>query len=453
MFLKQLDPGESISNQYTFTTNSFIKTLKGTKIHGRQYNAKGDAYRAGTDSDDLIEWRNPDGSIRSTMKMPREEDYGYQGAVIEGPSPRIVLRTKAEQTPDASPAPPGSSHPVLNRFVTEASPHHQGSSRRPRPLTQHQLAVERNRRQRIEYILAKRKGDAYRVLRAKRVHEMPFTRYGRLLQNLPDGYDTEDDKSWGKGGLLPNPEEEEDFGECANYYLSVIRKASRRLDRWDYENANGPRRDRKKEREERQKAREEALVFDDDMDGKASSRSRARAQRNAKRKLARAAVAAGGTTPSAAASKIGASRSKGNRNRAQKGAAATSLGASAGLDTPGREGALSPAPEGEEGLDDIDRELLGEGSGDDDDIPSRELEVSGAGEAGYEDSFLGGDADEDADALSSDEEDEDGEDEDLDDGDVDMDVEGEADDNSSIPDGPARYAVSDASGVDMTNDY
>lgn len=46
-----------------------------------------------------------------------------------------------------------------------------------------------------------------------------------------------------------------------------------------------------------------------------------------------------------------------------------------------------------------------------------------------------------------------GEDEDLDDGDVDMDVEGEADDNSSMPDGPARYAVSDASGVDMTNDY
>lgn len=453
MFLKQLDPGESISNEYTVTRNSFTKTLKGTKIHGRQYNAKGDAYRAGTDSDDLIEWRNPDGSIRSTMKMPREEDYGYQGAVIEGPSPRIVLRTKAEQTPDASPAPPGTGHPVLNRFVTEASPHHQGSSRRPRPLTQHQLAVERNRRQRIEYILAKRKGDAYRMLRSKRVHEMPFTRYGRLLQNLPDGYDTEDDKSWGKGGLLPNPEEEEDFGECANYYLSVIRKASRRLDRWDYENANGPRRDRKKEREERQKAREEALVFDDDIDGKTSSRSRARAQRNAKRKLARAAAAAGGTIPSAAASKTSASRSKGNRNRAQKGAAAVSLGASAGLDTPSREGALSPAPEGEEGLDDIDRELLGEGSADEDDIPSRGLEVSGAGEAGYEDSFLGGDADEDADALSSDEEDEDGEDEDLDDGDVDMDVEGEADDNSSMPDGPARYAASDASGVDMANDY
>ncbi|KAL4927126.1 putative INO80 chromatin remodeling complex (Ies1) [Aspergillus undulatus] len=419
----------------------------GTKIHSRQFNNKGDAYRAAADSDDLIEFRNPDGSIRSTLKMPRDEDYSFQTSNLDGPSPRIVLRTKAEETPDAaSPAPPGSGHPILNRFVTEASPHHQGSSRRPRPLTQHQLAVERNRRQRIEYILAKRKGDAYRLLRAKRVGEPPIARYGRLLQNLPDGYDTDDDRSWGKGGLLPNPEEEEDFGECANYFLSVIRKASRRLDRWDYENANGPRRDRKKEREQRQRAREEAMDVEDDVDGKASGRSRARAQRNAKRRLARAAAAIPSATSKTPA--------KTNRSRGGKGTAAASLGVSAGLDTPSRDGALSPALgdiEGEEGLDDIDRELLGEGSGDEDDIPSRGLQVSRA-EAGDEDSFMGGDADEDVDALSSEEEDDDAEDEELDEGDVDMDVEGEADDNSSMPDGPDRYAASDVSGTDYAND-
>ncbi|KAL4921296.1 Ino eighty subunit 1 [Aspergillus aurantiobrunneus] len=434
----------------------FLKQMEpGTKILARQFNTKGEAYRAAADSDDLIEFRNPDGTIRSTMKMPKDEDYGYQTGSLDGPSPRIVLRTKADQTPDASsPVPPGSGHPVLNRFVTEASPHPQGSSRRPRPLTQHQLAVERNRRQRIEYILAKRKGDAYRMLRAKRVNEIPFTRYGRLLQNLPDGYDTDEDRSWGKGGLFPNPEEEEDFGECANYFLSVIRKASRRLDRWDYENANGPRRDRKKEREERQKAREEAMDLDDDLDGKMSSRSRARAQRNAKRKLARAA-AAGGSTQSASTSKAAISRSKSSRIRSGKAVAATSLGANMGLDTPGRDGALSPAHgdiEGEEGLDDIDRELLGEGSGDEDDITSRGLQVPRSGEAGYEDSFLGGDADEDVDASSSDEDDEDAEDEELDEGDVDMDVEGEADDNSSVPDVADRYAASDVSGPGLAND-
>ncbi|RDW57935.1 putative INO80 chromatin remodeling complex (Ies1) [Aspergillus mulundensis] len=417
----------------------------GTKILYRQFGNKGDAYRAAADSDDLIEFRNPDGSIRSTVKMPRDEDYAYGS--LDGPSPRIVLRTKAERTPDAaSPAPPGSGHPVLNRFVTEASPHHSGSSRRPRPLTQHQLAVERNRRQRIEYILAKRKADAYRLLRAERMIETSFARYGRLLHNLPDGYDTDDDKSWGKGGLLPNPEEEEDFGECASFYLSVIRKAARRLDRWDYEDANGPRRDRKKEREERQKAREEAMEIDDDLDGKLSAKSKARAQRNAKRKLARAAAAA--STPNASTSKPAASRSKGSRSRNQrdgKGAAATSHL----LDTPSRDDALSPAPgdsEGEGALDDIDRELLGEGSGDEDDVPSRRLQVSRAAELGYDDSFLGGDAD-DVDALSSDEDDEEAEDEELDD----MDIEGEADDNLSVPGGEGRYAASDVSVADYAN--
>ncbi|KAL4873228.1 hypothetical protein BDV12DRAFT_98997 [Aspergillus spectabilis] len=413
----------------------YLKGMEpGTKIDSRSTH-KGEAYRAAANSDDLIEYRNPDGTVRSTVKMPRDEDYGYQTGSLDGPSPRIVLKTKAEQTPDAgSPAPPGSGHPILNRFVAEASPNHLGSSRRPRPLTQHQLAVERNRRQRIEYILAKRKSDAYRMFRARRVNEIPFSRYGRLVQSLPDGYDTDDEKSWGKGGLLANPEEEDDYGECANYYLSVIRKASRRLDRWDYENANGPRRDRKKEREERQKAREEAIGLEDDVDPVLSSRSRARAQRNAKRKLARAAAAAAaaGSTPSSSTLKTAAPRSKGNRSRSKN--AAATLGADTGLDTPGLDGGLSPAAgdiEGEEGLDDIDRELLGEGSG--------------VG-AGYEDSFLGGDADEDADALSSDEEDDDDddvEDEELDEGDIDMDVEGEGegDDNSSIPD---RYAASDA---------
>jgi hypothetical protein len=126
-----------------------------------------------------------------------------------------------DQTPDtASPAPPGSGHPILNQFVTESaitSQHTPG--RRPRPLTQHQLAVEQNRRQRIDYLLAQRKSEAYKTLRAKREAEIPIARYGRLLQELPEAYDTEDENSWGKGGLIPDPTEEEDFGEAASFFL------------------------------------------------------------------------------------------------------------------------------------------------------------------------------------------------------------------------------------------
>ncbi|KAL5362362.1 hypothetical protein BJX96DRAFT_153813 [Aspergillus floccosus] len=386
----------------------------------------------------------PQTPSRSQRESPISRSTGHQ---------RLILKTKMEHTPDASsPAPPGSGHPVLSRFAADSASNAPTTSRRPRPLTQHQLAVEQNRRQRIEYLLAKRKGEAYRILRAKRESEIPFVRYGRLLQTLPEGYDTEDEEnSWGKGGLLPNPEEEEDFGECANYYLSVIRKAARRLDRWDYENANGPKRDRKKEREERQRARQSmALESVLDATGRAptSARSRARAARNARRRLAEAnAEATGAGAPQDATAS--ASRSKSNRSRPNRDGAGDAratgeptkedgVGASREMSPMHPSGALGDEDvdmEGEEGLDDIDRELLGEGSGDDDDGVPRGPRLSRPAEAGYEDSFMGEAGDEEGDALSSDEEDDD-----LDEG------EGDGDENSSTFEGGHASETSSVAG-------
>lgn len=393
------------------------------------------------EDEDLL---TPGQSARSRYKRPKRESSLTRAVGQQ----RLILKTKMEQTPDgSSPAPPGSSHPVLNRFVTDSSLTQQNTARRPRPLTQHQLAVEQNRRQRIEYILAKRRNEAYRMLRAKRETEIPFARYGRLLEPLPDGYDTEDDESsWGKGGILPNPEEEEDYGECASYYLSVLRKASRRLDRWDYEDANGPKKDRKKEREERQKAKQTTLALEHSLDlgGRAptSARSRARAARNARRKLAEAAGAT--TTAAGASGSTSTPRPKSSRSRPSRGgagAAANPAGDAGkdGLDArplPDHEASSMPA-DGEDGLDDIDRELLGEGSGDEDDGPVvRDDRTAPVGERGDADSFMGEVADEDADALSSDD---DGEDDDLD--------EGDADENSSTFDGGHGSGASDASSV------
>ncbi|OJK03820.1 hypothetical protein ASPACDRAFT_75346 [Aspergillus aculeatus ATCC 16872] len=405
--------------------------------------------------DDEDDYQTPGQSARSRSKRPKRESSLNRSLGQQ----RLILRTKMENTPDAaSPAPPGSGHPILNRFVTETT--QPTSARRPRPLTQHQLAVEQNRRQRIEYILAKRKSEAYRVLRAKRESEIPIVRYGRRLSNLPEGYDTdEEEKAWGKGGLVPKPDEEEDFGESASYFLSVIRKAARRLDRWDYDDANGPRRDRKAEREERQKAREMRLAMDNsgDLAGRipSSARSRARAARNAKRKLANAAASTPSAKEPGAAS---SSRSKANRNRSQRDAedavASTPNAAKDGLEAPGRDHELSPMPgsthlgdddEGEEGLDDIDRELLGEGSGDDDGAPTPAARTSRPAEPGYEDSFMeAGDADEDAEGLSSDDnDDEEVDDEDLDEGEAEVD----ADENSSTLEGGNGYAASETSSV------
>ncbi|EAW25358.1 putative INO80 chromatin remodeling complex (Ies1) [Aspergillus fischeri NRRL 181] len=399
----------------------------------------------------------PTHSSRSESKRPKRESSLNRSVGQQ----RLILKTKMEQTPDASsPAPPGSGHPILNRFVTESTIGQPPSARRPRPLTQHQLAVEQNRRQRIDYLLAKRKNEAYRILRAKRESEIPFARYGRLLQSLPEGYDTEDEEaSWGKGGLIPHHEEEEDFGESAGYFLSVIRKAARRLDRWDYENANGPKRDRKKEREERQKARQNGYAVDAlDLSGRASmsARSRARAARNARRKLAEAEAGASGATAGEASKgqTASSSRSKSSRSRPSRGAGGASSGVAGkdDLGVPSQDQELSPLPPSirladedadldGEGLDDLDRELLGEGSGDEDDVADRDDRSSRPAEPGYEDSFMGGDADDDAEALSSDDEVDD--EEDLDDGDGGVDV----DENSSTFDGGNGYAASETSSV------
>lgn len=312
---------------------------------------------------------------------------------------RLILKTRMDYTPDASPAPPGSSHPVLNRFIPEPSLSQAPGGRRPRPLTQHQLAVEQNRRQRIEYLLAKRKSNAYRVRRRKRESEIPFARYGRLLQGLPDGYDTDDEESsWGKGGLFSNPDEEDDFGECANFFLSIIRKASRRLDRWDYEDANGPKKDRKKERDERQRAK--AAI---EADARAS-RPRPRPSRSgaaSKRKSSGPAATGDSSKKSTAA------RSK--TSRPSGGAAGPSDMGIPSWD-PAHAAAADDYMEGE--LDDLDRELLGEASGD-------EYEGGAAPPEG-----------EGPESESTDDQDDEDE--------VDVDVDG--DENSSMFDGPNGYA-------------
>ena len=356
---------------------------------------------------------------------------------------RLILKTKSEQTPDApSPAPPGQGNAGFNRFVNEpAVPN--TSSRRPRPLTQHQLAVEKNRRERVQYLLAKKKEATNIGFRTRREMEIPFARYGRLLQSLPDGYDTDDEEhSWGKGGLLSNPDEEEDYGECASYFLSVIRKATRRLDRWDLDDANGPKRDRKKEREERQKAKEEAAALENSLDVSGgriptSARSRARAARNAKRRAATAEARAAAKEAAATAVIQGESGEAvgdilasglspgGKRRRADF---LRSIGRKVDSPKPGDGDADM------DGLDDIDRELLGEGSGDE-----HEAQPERPAEPEYENSFVAEGVDDDG--SSSDDADE----EDLDENEGEADVGAGGEGNSFTLEGRNGYAASEAS--------
>lgn len=421
--------------------------------------------------DDDEDWQTPGQSGRGRYKRVKRDSSLTRSAAQQ----RLILKTKMDQTPDtASPAPPGSGHPILNQFITDPSMSHT-PARRPRPLTQHQLAVEQNRRHRVEYLLAQRKNEAYKNIRAQRETEIPFARYGRLLQSLPDGYDTEDEEhAWGKGGLVPNPEEEEDFGESANYFLSVIRKATRRLDRWDWEDANGPKRDRAKEREERQKAYQNGLLLGSNLDlaaARATTSSRGRGRSGHGRRKTIGSTASATTTPKRQ-NGLALRGGRGGRGRGARGglaAAAASAAARNGLEPPSDQhdhDQLSPAPASE----DVDIEgegeetMLGEVSGEEDEFhvhPSsraRGPEADLHDEQGYDESFIGegeageGDVDEDAEALSSeneDEHDEEADEDEIDDAgegediDVEGEGEGEGDENSSTYEGGNGYAGSE----------
>ena len=147
---------------------------------------------------------------------------------------RLVFKTRFDSLPhSSSPAPPGSGHPVFLGASTNGL-----GSRRPRPETSHQKAVNINRKMRIEHILHQQILTVYHfVRREKRKANSSFGfMVMKRIKNLPDMYDTEDEASWGPGGLIPNGNEAEEFGEEAVTYKKAIDRAVRRL----YREENGP---------------------------------------------------------------------------------------------------------------------------------------------------------------------------------------------------------------------
>ncbi|KAI9724466.1 MAG: hypothetical protein M1812_000534 [Candelaria pacifica] len=139
---------------------------------------------------------------------------------------RVILKTKMEQQPDSSsPAPPGSNHPIL---------HPEGiAQRRPRPLTAHQLAVEKNRRARVSYILDRQLRAAHERHHRKRHKDGAFFRAWMRAAAMGDCEDSEEEGGSGLGGLLQTRREPDDFGAEATLYAAAVRRAARRLERWE----------------------------------------------------------------------------------------------------------------------------------------------------------------------------------------------------------------------------
>lgn len=138
---------------------------------------------------------------------------------------RLILKTRMAPH-SSSPVPPGSAHPVLYSAVSNGM-----SSRRPRPETSHQKAVNINRKMRIDHILHKQILAEHEEARRakKRVNSSFGMMVMKRVRSLPDMYDTDEEYSWGPGGLMPHPNEAEDFGEEALAYKKAIDRAIRRL--------------------------------------------------------------------------------------------------------------------------------------------------------------------------------------------------------------------------------
>jgi Ino eighty subunit 1 len=222
---------------------------------------------------------------RGRYKRPRAKGReGIQGTSSSG---RILLKSARAQaqdrgTPDTvtpQPHPPGSSHPVLHQFGAHkgrgATDQYYGGSeadglrvggRKPRPMTQHQRALENHKKERVEYALALRRRKLLEEEKRKRETGNWLLRAARRVGEAPAGYDSEDEEGdWGLGGLVgqskitkskklevggskeesqdrgrrtPDMEiarEEEDYGEEAESWLRVFKKARSRLEKWSGE--------------------------------------------------------------------------------------------------------------------------------------------------------------------------------------------------------------------------
>ncbi|KAI0201323.1 hypothetical protein F4808DRAFT_134476 [Astrocystis sublimbata] len=167
-------------------------------------------------------------STRSTPPPRALSRLGNNGTARRGGAP-----LKYQVFDASSPGGPGS-HPPEGIVP-----------RKPRPPTAHQLAVERNRNQRVEYILDRGLRRQHHVSRKMRRQEGVILRTKQRLDAMADAFidsDEEDGRSHlsnrsvfrdrGFGGLSQLTQEEDNFGEEPASYAAALRRAHRRLKRW-----------------------------------------------------------------------------------------------------------------------------------------------------------------------------------------------------------------------------
>lgn len=187
----------------------------------------------------------PTGNRTGKGRWPKSSSDKNTPTAGAGPQ-RIILKTRMDQVPDtSSPAPPGSGHPILH--PDGAAGGGSSAARRPRPLTAHQIAVERNRQQRVDYLLDRRMRKIFAKRKRERKAEGAMYRALRRHEQMADPAAKSEDESEqevggrrngpfrarGMGGLVQLESEEDDFGEEMGCFAAAVRRAGRRLERWE----------------------------------------------------------------------------------------------------------------------------------------------------------------------------------------------------------------------------
>ena len=92
-----------------------------------------------------------------------------------------------------------------------------------------------NRKMRIDHIIHQKLIQEHAIVRQRREGRKRTNvfRAMRRIRDLPDDYASEREDSWGPGGLLPNGDEDEDYGEEALQLKKVFDRTMRRLERED----------------------------------------------------------------------------------------------------------------------------------------------------------------------------------------------------------------------------
>jgi Ino eighty subunit 1 len=168
-------------------------------------------------------------STRSTPP-PKNTNYGLGGMRIQSVLNKGRGSLKVPMVEGSSPI----THP--SEPVSQM--------RRPRPLTAHQIAVEKNRNLRVDYILSRGLRKQHHIARKRRKQEGAFFRaMARAAQVNDPLEDSEDEEGLlrdpgpfrerGFIGLVQLETEEDDFGEEVAAYAAGLRRMNRRLLRWD----------------------------------------------------------------------------------------------------------------------------------------------------------------------------------------------------------------------------